>query len=102
MKAASWIIVGAGLCLGVLILTTLLIFFALKRGAQTISREVNKQPLDENALSESAGANTRWARGNLKAAPASPKKEATMQICPACGGENPSESSACSFCGRKL
>lgn len=93
--------VGAALCLGLVILAAFLIILALRRGSQAIRKGV--QSLEEASPSnEPISADTRWARGDLKAAPEPPKVGVVMEPCPACGGENPRGASTCGFCGRKL
>lgn len=102
MTAPGWLLLAAAFCLGVLILTAIIVLLALRRGTQTLSRQLkeNDQPLPQ--LDEPASANTRWARADLKANPQPPRSEIQLIPCPACGGENPAGSNACSFCGRKL
>ena len=87
------------ICMGVTILTALMIIFALRRG----TRALNQQAQDITAVKQqSSSANTRWARGDLQgeAMPAT-KPEPTI-ACPACGGENATGSSTCAFCGSAL
>ncbi len=102
MRAVSGLIIGVALCLGLVILTVVLILLVLRRGSRVISQTLKEN--DEQAAnpSEPVSANTRWARGDMKAAPKPPKVEIVMEPCPACGGENPKGASVCAFCGRKL
>ena len=87
------------ICLGVMILTTAVVIFALKRRTLTV-----KQQVQENmTVSENASpTNTRWARGDLKSEPHIEKIEEPMKACPACGGENAASSSSCAYCGTAL
>lgn len=103
MKAPGWLFMAPAFCLGVLILTAILVIFALRRGSQTIRKKL-QEPEVESALrpEETISANTRWARGDLKAAPEPPQAEIPLSACPACGGENPAGSRVCAFCGRNL
>ena len=87
------------ICLGVMILTTAVIIFALKRGTQAISQQMQ----DNTVVSENGSqTNTRWARGDLKGASKPVKTEEAMKACPACGGDNSAGSSTCAYCGRAL
>jgi len=87
------------ICLGVMILTAVVVIFALRRGAQSVSQQVRKNmTVSEN----SSPTNTRWARGDLKDEPHINKIEEPMKTCPACGGENAVSSSSCAYCGTAL
>jgi len=86
-------------CLVVMILTAVVVIFALRRGTRAINDEVRDIVDKQNGTS---GENTRWARGDLEGAPRIPKKEKPRTTCPACGGENPAKSRACAYCGRNL
>lgn len=102
MSFPVWLMAGAVLCLGVIILTIVLIFLALKRGSRAISQEL-KERADENAQSvDPVSPNNRLARSDLKAVPTPLKTETAMDACPACGGENPGGAGVCAYCGRKL
>ena len=48
MSFPVWLLAGAVLCLGVIILTVVLIFIALKRGSRVISQGL-KERADEDA-----------------------------------------------------
>ena len=102
MTAPGWLLLAAAFCLGVLILTAIIVLLALRRGTQTISRQLkeNDQPISQPH--EFSNTNTRWARADLKAEPEPSQAEIQLSPCPACGGENPAGSNLCSFCGRKL
>jgi hypothetical protein len=105
MRTIPALILGAALCLGLIILTIVLIFFALRRGTRVISQGLKERVDKEEPktdISEPVSANTRWARGDLKAVTEPPKVEIILEPCPACGGENPKGASVCAFCGRKL
>ncbi len=87
------------ICLGMMILTAVVVIFALRRRTQAISQQVQ----ENTALPENGPpANTRWARGDLKSTPQPDKTEELMKACPACGGENAAGSSSCTYCGRAL
>ena len=83
-------------CLGVILLTGVVIIFALRRGTRSINEKLNDQP------ASNAEANNRWARGDLKNASHSRTKEIKMTPCPACGGENKNSSTTCAYCGNKI
>ena len=87
------------ICMIVTILTAVVVIFALRRG----TRAINEQAQDVIAQKQqTSSGNTRWARGDLQSEKFdAPKTEPTIP-CPACGGENKSGSSTCSFCGSKL
>ena len=101
MNFPIFLVVGAALCLGAIILTTFLIILVLRRGSRVISQGVQK--LDEETQAQSSAApDTRWAQGDLKGKPNLPTMEVVTDPCPACGGENPRGATVCEFCGRKL
>lgn len=103
MSVPLWILLGSALCLGVLILTAILIILALRRGSQTISRNLKDNVSEEQGTPDKpASDDNRWARGDMKANLEPAAKAEIMVPCPACGGENHMGASACSFCGRKL
>jgi len=87
-------------CMGVTILTALVIILALRRGTKKINdqaQEVITQNTPQN------NANTRWARGDLQGENSNDAVlPPAMIACPACGGEIPTGSATCTFCGRKL
>lgn len=87
------------ICLGVIILTAVVVIFALRRRTQTITRQVQ----ENTALSKNGSStDTRWTRGDMRSVPQSEKIERLMKACPACGGENAASSSSCAYCGRAL
>jgi len=87
------------ICMGVTILTALMIIFALRRG----TRALNQQAQDITAVKkQSSSANTRWARGDLQGEAMPTSKPEPTIACPACGGENVAGSSTCAFCGSAL
>ena len=98
-KALFGIAILPLICLGVILLTGVVIIFALRRGTQSINEKVKEYgtPAEINAT-----ANNRWAREDLKEPEQGLAKKIDMKTCPACGGENPNTSSACAFCGRTL
>jgi len=102
MSFPVWLLVSTVLCLGVIILTVVLIFIALKRGSRVISQGL-KERADEDAQSvDPVNADNRFARGDLKSASTPGEVEVATFVCPACGGENPGNSGVCAYCGRKL
>ena len=100
MRFTNWLLVLPTLCLGAVIITSFVIFYAFRRGKQVIDQlqdESDGMPDPEAVLA----ADTRWARGNL-ADNDQPEKVIEMAACPACGGENIVGAGACAYCGRKL
>ena len=87
------------LCMGVTILTALVIIFALRRGTKAINEQA-EQVITEKQSTQSA--NTRWARADLKSESNDRVSPPPMHTCPGCGGENPVNSGTCAYCGRKL
>jgi hypothetical protein len=87
------------ICLGVIILTTLMAILILRRRTQMINQQVQERLGD---VESGTTGNTRWARGDLKSAPKPKKTEPKMIACPGCGGENPAGSKSCAYCGRAL
>ena len=99
MEALFGIAILPLICAGVMILTAVVVIFALRRGTKTISKHLKEQ---ENALAEPGSGNTRWAHGDLKSGLQTEKTEQPMKTCPACGGENAAGSSSCTYCGSAL
>jgi len=99
MKALFGIAILPLICLGVMILTAVVVIFALKRGTQTVSKQIQE---NTTRVQDSSPANTRWERGDLKGELQSKKTRNAMKTCPACGGENAAGSSICVYCGREL
>ena len=87
------------LCMGIIILTALVIIFALRRGTKTIN-ETAQQVIAEKQTKNSA--NTRWARGDLQAGAENKPPEQIQMACPACGAQNPAGSGNCAYCGHSL
>jgi len=87
------------LCMGVTILTALVIIFALRRGTKKINDQVGEIAAEKQA--DSSG-NTRWARGDLQGESRENREPLPTITCPACGGENSAGSKTCAFCGTKL
>jgi hypothetical protein len=87
------------LCLIVMILTALVVVFALRRGTKKINEQVQEYTSES---SRDSFANNRWARGDLQGSPRPVIKEEPLLTCPSCGGENAAGSSTCAFCGKKL
>jgi len=99
MEALFGIAILPLICLGVMILTAVVVIFTLQRGTRAISKQLKEQ---ENTLAEPGSGNTRWARGDLKGSPQPEKTEQLMKTCPACGGENAAGSISCAYCRRAL
>jgi uncharacterized membrane protein len=87
------------ICLGVMILTAVVVIFALKRGTQSVSQQVQE---NMTVSGNSSPTNTRWARGDLKGEPHLEKSKEPMKTCPACGGDNAASSRSCAYCGTVL
>jgi hypothetical protein len=99
MKTLFGIAILPLICLGVMILTAVVVIFALRRGTQAINQQIQENTaVPENSFPT----NTRWARGDLKSVPQPELAEEPTKTCPACGGENPAGSSSCAYCGRTL
>jgi len=87
------------ICLGVMILTVVVVIFALRRRTQSVNQRVQENTtVSEN----SSPTNTRWARGDLKGEPHLEKSKELTKACPACGGVNAASSSSCAYCGTTL
>jgi len=99
MKALLGIAILPLICIGITILTAVLIIFALRRRTRAINQQLQEKGM---GAEKSSSANTRWARGDLNNAPKSHVTRETMKPCPACGGENPAGSKSCAFCGTAL
>ena len=101
MRLTNWLLVLPTLCLGAVIITSFVIFYAFRRGKQVID-QVQEENADGSLNPDSEmNADTRWARGEL-AENNPPETVIEMSACPGCGGENVVGSGACAYCGRKL
>jgi len=87
------------ICLGVSILTGIVILFALRRGTQSIKTYMEEQESDDE---KSGSIDTRWARADLKCDQQPSTINEPTAACPACGAENPFGSLTCQYCRRKL
>jgi hypothetical protein len=87
------------ICMGVIILTGILIIFALRRGTRTISEKLNDR---SSSAETSTPANDRWARGDMENTSRSQSEQVKTKKCPACGGENTSRSGTCAYCSSKI
>ncbi len=100
MSVVSGLLIMPLFCLGVFLLTGLVILWVLRRGTQTIQASMAKVAQLEQKLPAENSA------GDGKSNPDSRSEEAqikrTLTICPACGAENPDGQVACSYCGSKL
>ena len=99
MEALFGIAILPLICLGVMILTAVVVIFTLQRGTKAISKQLKEQ---ENTLAELGSGNTREARRDLKDSPQPEKTEQPMKTCPACGGDNVTSRSSCEYCRRAL
>lgn len=94
------------ICLSATLIIGLVILFTLRRGTRTISDYVENQKGASDTSSDTSGEavhpDTRWARSDLKGEAELSAAAGTTSACPACGGENPSGSAVCQYCGRKL
>jgi len=103
MRNAIWLLLGPAICLVVLVLTTLIVVFAMRRGTRTVQDALERREKgDQPPVQEARSADTRWARGDLKSPPQPPRRDPRMVSCPECGGENPAGTAECVYCGRKL
>jgi hypothetical protein len=75
------------------------ILITLRRGTQTISQYTEKT---KGKTAASSGANTRWARGDLKGESQEVIDVSAFTNCPACGAKNPDGNDICQYCGEKL
>ena len=101
MRFTNWLLVLPTLCLGAVILTSFVIFYAFRRGKQAVGQALEENAGDSPEPDAAVDADTRWSRGGL-AEISQPETMIEMSACPACGGENPAGASACAYCGRKL
>jgi hypothetical protein len=101
MRFTNWLLVLPTLCLGVVVLTSFVIFYAFRRGRQAISQLQQDETDTSTDLGDNTTADTHLSRGDLSES-SQPKINIEMAACPACGGENPAGAGACAYCGRKL
>lgn len=87
------------ICMGVTILTALVIIFALRRGTRAINTQAQDMIAEKR---QEPNANTRWARADLQGEGRQNSKPAPSVTCPACGGENAAGSRTCAYCSRQL
>lgn len=102
MRNAIWLLLGPAICLGVLVLTTLIVVFAMRRNTRTVQDALERQEKSGEEPIRARSADTRWARGDLKSPEQPTRREPRMVSCPECGGENPPGASTCAYCGREL
>lgn len=84
-----------------MVLTSFVIFLALRRGTQAISQRLQDAANSSADSSENIEVDSRWAHADL-AEIGQPNAVIKMAACPACGGENPVGAIACAYCGRKF
>jgi hypothetical protein len=88
-------------CLGVVALTSFIIFYAFRRGGRDIIEHLQEKDSSTQNSADSADVDASSASNELSDSGSSNiVKE--MSACPACGGENPADASRCDYCGRKL
>lgn len=92
----SWMWIAPLLCVGVILILTLLVLFIAVRQAK---RVIDQQT---DLVESSASANNRWARADLKGESRVSQIKPTLRTCRACGGENPAHMNICQYCGRQL
>ena len=97
MRLPVWLLISPIICLGVVVLTSFVIFLAVRRGTQAVRQCVQ----DEADTDASSQADSRWSRTDL-AERNQPEDVIEKAACPACGGENLLGAAACTYCGRKL
>jgi hypothetical protein len=106
MRIATGLLILPLFCLAVVILTVILIWVVVKRGGRTVQDYLESQDKQAGSPREigdsSAGANTRWARGDLQSQTAPKPAAGPVTICAACGAENPAGASQCQSCGQPL
>ena len=101
MRFTNWLLVLPTLCLGAVILTSFVIFYAFRRGSRVID-QLREDSTDGSPDPDAVmAADTRWARGELMDND-QPDTLIEMSACPACGGENIVGAGVCAYCGRKL
>lgn len=101
MRFTNWLLVLPTLCLGAVILTSFVIFYAFRRGKQVIDQAQEENADGAPDPDATINADTRWARSDL-AGTDLPQTTVEMTACPGCGGENPTGAATCAYCGRKL
>ena len=101
MRAPILLLLTPAVCLGVVVLTSFVIFFALWRGKQAILQRMADEANADAGAEENTDTGSRWARADL-AGKDQPNNIIEMAACPACGGESPASALACAYCGRKL
>ena len=101
MRASIWLLLTPAVCLGVVALTSFVIFMALRRGKQAISQHLQAEADTATDSYENTEVDSRWAHADLTEKD-QPNVVIEIAACPACGGENPLGAVACGYCGRKL
>lgn len=86
-------------CMGIMMLTALVIIIALRRGTKTINEQADQVIAEKQ---KTPTINTRWARSDLQGESKGSTAVSPLVSCPACGGKSPAGNSTCAFCGRKL
>jgi len=87
------------ICLGVFLVSGIVILFSLRRGTRSIQDYLEKQ---ETTPHQTENHDTRWAKAELKSSAEPSSPSVIPAKCPACGGENPADEKTCQFCGGDL
>jgi hypothetical protein len=101
MQAPLLLLLSPFVCLGIVALTSLIIFLVMWRGKQAVLQNLADTANAAANVEESPAADSRWAHTS----PAdNSQTDGTIETsaCPACGGENYVSAGACAYCGRKL
>jgi ribosomal protein L40E len=89
------------LCLGVLLLTVLILVLVLRRSTHHIQESLGK--IDEMEKKVAAAPTDQRQSEMPSDARVEPAEDGeTVMICPACGGDNPRGATICQYCGRKF
>jgi hypothetical protein len=101
MRAPILLLLSPFVCLGVVALTSLIIFLAMWRGKQAVLQRLADAANAAANGKESPAADSRWTHTSLSDIR---QTDSTIETspCPACGGENFVSAGACAYCGRKL
>jgi hypothetical protein len=88
-------------CLGVVALTSFIIFYAFRRGGRDIYEHLGDEASSTQDSGDTAVLDASSEPDELSES-SNPNTVKEMSACPACGGENPVDASRCDYCGRKL
>ena len=99
MRPLFWLCLSPLLCLGIVALTSFILFYSLRRGTRAIDEHLQDEA--KASSGESAGVDSSPTPKELSEGISTNSGE-EVSACPACGGENPAGTSKCAYCGRKL